>query len=404
MNDDQQRERLYGLDGVRLDAYDAIVRPDVAFAVRIYTLRRWVPILGASGFWLLVALQQQCYRNPRGTDWCVVSREVLARESGMSEATVHRYLRGEYADDGLCHWVQLPDSGSTHRRRRWSSRAGRMTQAPNRYAIVMDAPLAPVDQRGLAQFLTEQGAAPGVSSAEIEPALEQLAGRQLGDLLDLLDECASRFQPPASWDEHAFYPTVADVVLALGIQMNGNDGEGTRFLDLCSRVQQALVGQVYLGTQYFRQKWVPLLGHKLGLVVMQLRSMCFWNQDTLRDEVSIGTTRLAAASGCAAGWLRRAFKKPQAKQFFVVSGGPGRRPSFRVTLLEPIAPQDEDEYRALLNAGVIVPETSQLGLPESPGPQTHLVNVSEDTNAPDERLGTPQTHLVNVSEPRKRTW
>ena len=398
MNGDQQRERLYGLEGIRLDAYDAIVQPDVVFAVRIYTLRRWVPILGTSGFWLLVALQQQCYRNPRGADWCVVSREALARESGLSEATVHRYLHGEYADSGLCHWVQLPDSESTHRRRQWSSRAGRMTQAPNCYTVVMDAPLAPVDQRGLAQFLTEQGAAPGVSSAEIEPVLEQLAGRQLGDLLDLLDECASRFQPPASWDEHAFYPTVADVVLALGIQINGGDGEGTRFLDLCSKVQQALVGQVYLGTQYFRQKWVPLLGHKLGMVVMQLRSMCFWNESERRDAVKSHFTTLAHVSCCSARFLRNDEKQSTSwsRQFYTVENpGRGRRESvFHVMLLEPIAPQDENEYRALLNTGVVA-ETGQLVLPELDS-KTEPVNALELENGTGEHLGTEPVNALEM--------
>ncbi|RLC89972.1 MAG: hypothetical protein DRI77_15200, partial [Chloroflexi bacterium] len=70
MSNDTRREQIYNLEGIRLDAYDAIVRPDRVFAVRTYTLRRWTPILGATGFWLLVALQQSCYRNPKGSNWC----------------------------------------------------------------------------------------------------------------------------------------------------------------------------------------------------------------------------------------------------------------------------------------------------------------------------------------------
>jgi len=183
---------------------------------------------------------------------------------------------------------------------------------------------------------------------------------------------------------------VADVVLALGVQVNDDDGERTRFLDLCSRVQQALVGRVHLGTQYFRQKWTPILGHKLALVVVQLRSRCFWNKDTLRDEVSVGTATLAAESDCHSGWLRKAYKGDWAQSFFVVTEqGRGRRPpTFKVTLREPLTEGDEPEYQALLNAGVIVPDTGQLGLTESSS-ETPANGTGErlvDLDAPGERL------------------
>ncbi|MCP4540406.1 MAG: hypothetical protein GY832_24980 [Chloroflexi bacterium] len=398
-----RREELYDLHGVHLDAYDAIVRPDQVLPIRTYTLRRWTPILGATGFWLLLSLQQLSYRNPKGRNWCTVSREVLANDASLSEASVHRYLHAdEYTSHGLEHWVCLPSIDKIHQRRRWSSRAGRMTQAINRYTVVMDAPLAPVDQRGLAQFLREQD--------NIELALESLTVLPLADLLSLMDDCATRFQALDKWDTHAFYPTVADVVQAIGVSLPDTKKERTQFLSLCSRVQQAFVGQVYLGTQYFRRQWVPILGHKLALVVTQLRSHCFWNEDTLRDEVSIGTKDLAKASGCSSGWLRRTYKDDLAQHFFVVAKqGRGKQPQFQVVLREPLAPQDKAEYQALLNAGEMDPENGQLGLPElSPTlangtgerlgtEQTDLVNVSESTNGPSERLGTEQTNLVNAS-------
>ena len=119
-----RREELYDLHGVHLDAYDAIVRPDQVLPIRVYTLRRWTPILGATAFWLLTALQQLSYRNPKGHNWCTVSREALASEANLSETTVHRYLHAdEYTSHGLCHWVCLPSAEETHQRRRWSSRA-----------------------------------------------------------------------------------------------------------------------------------------------------------------------------------------------------------------------------------------------------------------------------------------
>jgi hypothetical protein len=389
-----RREILYGLTGKHLAAYDAIVRPDSVVAIRIYTLRRWAPILGASGCWLLVALQQLCYRNPKGRSWCTVNREKLAQEANLSEATVHRYLHGEeYVSSGLCHWVQ------SHPRRRWSQRAGRAVQADSRYTVVMDAPLAPVDQRGLVQFLMEQGVQSGIAASRLEGILGRLVDLKLADLLDLCAEHASRFQPPPGWTESTFLPTVADVVRFLGVVLPTSRDERLEFLALCDRVQQAFVNQKYLGTQYFRQKWLPLLGPKLALVVVQLRSRCFWNEKERRDEISLHFTDLARESDCSARWLRDINEtQPLSREFFAVEPpGRGKLPTFRVMLLEPIAAQDQAQYKALLEAGSIGSETGQLELPEVEL-RTELADLSEAENGTGERLGMARTEPVNSPE------
>lgn len=137
-----RREELYELRGAYLDAYDAIVKPHQIFPVKLYTLRRWTPILGASGFWLLVALQQACFKNPHSQDWCIISKPRLAEESALSEPTVHRYLRDDdYEQFQLTRWVRVPTPEVVNTRRRWSASAGRMVQAPNRYQVLLDPPL-----------------------------------------------------------------------------------------------------------------------------------------------------------------------------------------------------------------------------------------------------------------------
>lgn len=60
-----RRERHYGLQGVYLSAYCEVVDPDNAWPVSYYVLNRWLRILTAVGFWLLVAIQQLCFRNRR---------------------------------------------------------------------------------------------------------------------------------------------------------------------------------------------------------------------------------------------------------------------------------------------------------------------------------------------------
>ena len=64
-----QRESLYG---VYLDAYNAVVKPQRKLSINVYELRRWAARLGANGFCLLPALQQQTYKNKYGNAWSVI--------------------------------------------------------------------------------------------------------------------------------------------------------------------------------------------------------------------------------------------------------------------------------------------------------------------------------------------
>ena len=359
-DDRHRRETLYGLEGVRLDAYDEVVKPDRVLPVRLYTLRRWAPELGATGFWLLVTLQQACYRNPQGRDWCTIGRASLAERTGVNEATVQRYLhRGEYGK-GLRHWIQKVRG----RRRGCSAGGGQFGHPPNRYQVVMDAPLARIDQRGIAQVLQERGGVPGAPTAAVERALKELAELPLECLMAVCEEAAAGFTPPVNWDESEFYPTVADVVTTLGLQTSNEEEEAAAFREQCSRVQQAFVGRAYLGTQYFRREWVPVLGHKLALAVLQLRSRCFWNQNEARDEVALHFTQLAQEAGCSARWLRTINEThPLSQAFFRVrSQGRGKSPVFNITLIEPIAPQHHERYDSLLRSGADVAVSPQPGL------------------------------------------
>ncbi len=169
---EQRREHLYGLHGIYLDAYDVIVNPHNIWPVSHYTLRRWAPILGGSAFWLLIALQQLCYRNSHSPrkNWCHISRPLLAEEASLGEGSIHRLLHEEpYKEKGLCHWIRLKS------RRSWSDETKTVVQDVNRYQVVLTPPLVPADQRGLAQYLLENGVEPGASVDTAVPLLENLA-------------------------------------------------------------------------------------------------------------------------------------------------------------------------------------------------------------------------------------
>jgi hypothetical protein len=348
-----RREHLYGLHGVYLDAYDAIVEPDNIWPVRHYVLRRWAPIWGGAAFWLYVALHQSCYRNPnieRGNskDWCVMSRKALARSASLGPATVDRLLhRALYKTTGLCHWIWL------QKRRSWSEKAGTVVQQANRYDIILTPPLAPVDQHGLVQFLLENGVEPGTSVDIAVPALEDLANRDsLNDLLTLLEDCAGRFCPPHGWLAEKFLSTPFDVVRALRLQSLAGQERARGIRELCSRVHRALIAQPQplLQTQYFRQHWVPRLGHNLALLIVTLRSRCFWNQQILRDSVTLYPVEMARAIGLKSGkQINRLLAKPEAQMFLtILDSGRGKPITVKVLLREPITPEDQPRYQQLL--------------------------------------------------------
>ncbi len=384
-----RREHLYGLHGVYLDAYDAVVRPHQIWLVPVYTLRRWAPILGAPGFWLLIALQQFCYRNHQG-DWCAARRADLARESGISESTVHRLLHGErYRSSGLCHWVRL------RQRRAWSADAERVVQRANRYDVALDPPLAPIDQRGLAQFLLEHNVRRDTPWDLAQGPLEELARKPLNELLDLLADCAARFDPPPGWSGEAFLGTPADVVKALGVRFPGERDERADFLALCSGVHQALIGQRLLQSQYFRREWLPELGPTLALAIVQLRSRCFWDERELRDEVEVHFTVLARTVGCTPQWLRHSLETSKGARFVTILGsGRGRKPTFRVLLREPIVAADWALYQEQLTETMAPGDVETC---QKRGPDRLRVSESEtgehlgsSENATGERLRPPQ--------------
>jgi hypothetical protein len=260
-----------------------------------------------------------------------------------------------------------------------------VVQQANRYDVALEPPLAPIDQQGLAQFLLERGARADATWEAIRGSLEELAATPLRKLLRLLAECAARFDPPTGWSPDRFLATPAEVVKALGVRLPTDRRGRTDFLDLCSRVHQALIGPTLLQSQYFRRAWLPELGPTLALAILQLRSRCFWDEHELRDETSLHFTTLAQQVGCTAQWLRLSLKTQMATQFVrVVQSGRGRRPSFKVLLREPIAPIDRGAYQEWLTRTRARPSSPGcMGAPEKKSPDRLVVSRSETL----ERLG-----------------
>ncbi len=68
--------------------------------------------------------------------------------------------------------------------------------------------------------------------------------------------------------------------------------------------------RVFVGTQYFRQMWVPALGTTLAWLIVELRQRCYWNKRTgeKREHCQATYAELAAAVGIGHSTARRVLK------------------------------------------------------------------------------------------------
>jgi hypothetical protein len=77
--------------------------------------------------------------------------------------------------------------------------------------------------------------------------------------------------------------------------------------------------QIYISSQYFREKWVPLLGATQAWLITVLRRHCYQNKarNELRDTFTFDKKTIAAKLGISTKTLRREFTKlEKARPFF----------------------------------------------------------------------------------------
>ena len=166
--------------------YNEIVKPDRVFVATQYFRKKWVPRLGASLAWVIMALRQHCYwsrETGEKRDWCLISQEELAAEAGISVATLKRLLKQEYADKFI---IEV-----THRYR-YDPQKRKQVRKKSRYRIRMDDPLVTEDEELLREKLTQKLAGlnvdPETGQVDMLAMLDRLSQGSLDDLpLNLSD-------------------------------------------------------------------------------------------------------------------------------------------------------------------------------------------------------------------------
>lgn len=335
-------DKLLHLQGVYNTLYSATTRPDFRFVVSRYFIDEWVPLLGPSLAWLIVGLRQQCFWNRR-RDWCIVDKATLSRETALDERTIERCLKKPFSD-----WFVIEVS----HRYQYRTQIGKKVRDKNRYQLLLDEPLSPRHQTGLAALVREL--AP-VSAEPLDAALAVVEA--LLTLPHLTDKITNTDPILANLRRRSVLEIITDTV-DLDLVNSARDERVLKLNQRCADLYNLIVqpNKIYVGWQYFRLEWVRLLGHALAWVVIYLRRHCYWDEASgeLRDTLTIYKKELAAAINQTPRNLANLMDNPYASLFFAVSNpresaNSGKEARNKPTLYqvrmvdEPLTPVDQQQ-------------------------------------------------------------
>ncbi|NJN96839.1 MAG: hypothetical protein HC875_23400 [Anaerolineales bacterium] len=343
-------DKLFHLHGVYNTLYNATTRPDFRFVVSRYFIDEWVPLLGPSLAWLVVGLRQQCFWNHR-RDWCIVDKATLSRETALDERTIERCFKKPYSA-----WFVIEVS----HRYQYRTQIGKKVRDKNRYQLLLDEPLSPRHQLGLAALIRE------LAPADTEPLTAALSVLDtLISLPHLTDKISHTGSVPDNLSRRSVLEIVADT-LALDLAGMSADAQLVKLDQRCAELYNLIVqpNKIHVGWQYFRLEWVRLLGHALAWVVIYLRRHCYWDEASgeLRDTLSLYKKELAAAINQTPRNLANLMDNPYAALFFTTPDAdeaatgsePRNKPTlYRVRMVdEPLTPTDQEQVAQTLRQRV----------------------------------------------------
>lgn len=130
---------------------DKILQPNRIFRVTHYFIDHWLPLLGPSHAWLVVALQQSYWKKNKG----YITHAELGRTSGLKRHSIMNLLNKTEAYTASTN-IQPTTSYHLHwflrRIDRWGQ--GKQGKRANTYTILLNTPLTPAHQAGLAYKLS----------------------------------------------------------------------------------------------------------------------------------------------------------------------------------------------------------------------------------------------------------
>jgi len=339
---------------------DARIEPHKVVVVPGY-FRRWVPFLGPTLAWIVVAFRQMMYLGTRHKVKPHVtfrtSPQQVARWAGMARNTLWRNLK----DHRLRWFLKQPD--------------------PDRhvYEFMATMPLTPVDADQLKNFLIRAGAQSDPCAA-IKTALSAPVSQILLNPPPLPEDKYLEMEPMPH--------SVQEVVIAACGQIKAS--EFKQVTEMADQLAAYLMppNNVIIISHYFLLNWVKLLGAAPAWFITLLRDQCYISKDEVRNTVWIhgGDPEIAQMLGLnrpktISEWLtpledsrferplrdhptspnrksrkvrtkRREAKRDLVTRFVERVDYQGQSNAtawqFKVNLVEPLMPADQTEYECAM--------------------------------------------------------
>ena len=333
--------------GLYLNNYQEIVKPNQRFLVSNYFIHYWLRKLGPTLAWIIVSLQQACWRANDAT--CIISQTVIGDEVGLTDRTIRKVLK----ENPFRHWF-IPDI--QYQPGTFDYKKKVYQPLPNKYAVYLASPLTPEHLAGLCGYL--RTVCPTGQPANVDQAIADLLARNSKDSLGLLEEYAQK-------ETHTFdrpVPLTEVVAIATGLALETlPQATAAPLIHNLDKLHTHLteIGST-ICRQYFRLTWVPRLGPALAWLVMIMRSRCYYNPETedLRDTYTWPKKELAEQLGQSTKNLSNLLSHPHAHLFGQILDQNKRKITLRVNMVhEPLASEEE--------AGCVAKDNQTLTLSEN---------------------------------------
>lgn len=324
--------------------YNSIIQSGQVWRVSKYFLRRWGPYLGPTRFWAIVTARQLCYRNQH-QDWFEGYDAAVAQEIQISRAH-YRRLKAEMDDqNGLLSLFISRQATSYH------VVNGKTRPKPTLYHVRLDDPLTPADAAYLAGWLRQQQV-----KRRTNDVVRLLHSAREISRQELLDP------HPAPTSTSGLQPvTVLQVVRQV---FGGHIADQPEIIKASEALHAYLTDIDFVGKQYFRHRWLKHLKAGPAFLLIYLRSLCYYNEQSgeLRNQIIVDRQQLAQTlavkPNTISDWLKTlaTIAPQQTLPPFLTLQEKGRTAentyvfTYQVGMLDPLTPDDLPRYDAAISA------------------------------------------------------
>jgi hypothetical protein len=313
-----------------LRAYDAVVRPNAILPIPRYFTEEWLPLLGTSRAWLVLAFRQVAFVSRSSSEEVLVRTTLrkLGRWCGLTHVRIHQVLK----DPGYLTWFVRSPQGVLSDRQYPRSQ-------PTSYMVRSDIPLTPYDQARLSLWFEQRS-----------PSDDKAWILALGEAIE-----AKKLTLP----EDTPLPNESMTIQQLVYAQRGDDTPLPPGIDeACTELHARWIQPdlVTLVTHYFLVRWLPDLSPGLGWLIVLLRSRAYQQKDDLIGQVWVngGWGSIANSLGVSRRSLTRWVSSPNAHLFFrqrsdVQDPTDRRNLLLAVRLSEPIHSIDQEVYQRKLD-------------------------------------------------------